>query len=324
MNDTRPPYPDSLGPRARPPTEWQWGEFTTTDGRRLRYGYVMPSGEVKGVVVGLHGLSEYTEKYFEVAHDMRDRQLGFFMMDWTAQGRSARLLANPQMRHSRGFGGDVDDLHVFIQQHVKKTAGAAPLVMLAHSMGGNIGLRYLAQNPGVFSCAAFSAPMTGIYALRKMPSWLRLLLTGFFNLTASRAYVFGGHDWTPDTRAGQAGTFLSSDPVRGRVHDDWYIYDPQLQVGSVTFGWLYQAVISCLALGKRDYLRNITIPCLFGLAGRDVLIDNAMTGKLASLLPAATILELPESQHEILMEQDDIRSRFLAAFDALLRSSSIS
>lgn len=316
--------PENLEARFLQPEGWRWHYFRNPQGRRIRFGTVAPQSRIPdAVVVCLQGLSEFSEKYYELAHDMLGRNLSFWIMDWQGQGYSDRHLKNPHKRHTNSFKEDVADLHYFINEYIKHSAvhpdvGRIPLVMLGHSMGGNIGLHYLSQYPDVFSCAAFSAPLVGIKALTNIPAWLRVGTTAAFNTTFGKFYVFGGSNWHPEIRDEKAKAMLSSDPARRSVQDQWCIHDSALQVGHVTFGWLHEANMSCARLFRPDVASKIKVPCLMALAGEDRLVDNEATRRLAQSMPQAEILELEGAMHEIFMERDDIRNRFLDAFDELL------
>jgi lysophospholipase len=189
--------------------------------------------------------------------------------------------------------------------------------MLAHSMGGNIGLRYLAAHPGIFACAALSSPMLGIQAASVLPEGLRHGVASILRGMMGSSYIFGGGDWQPEFRDKQAKNILSSDPVRSAVHNAWCLHDPGLQVGNITFGWLHEALVSCHALNAPGAAQKITTPCLIAVAEKDRLVDNRAILRFAHRLPDARIFELKGSNHEILMERDDIRDKFLGAFDKL-------
>jgi lysophospholipase len=51
-------------------------------------------------------------------------------------------------------------------------------------------------------------------------------------------------------------------------------------------------------------------------AGRDRIVDMAAEREFAARLPHGTFLEFADAEHEIMMENDSIRARFWAAFDA--------
>ena len=321
-------HPD-LEPRFLEPKGWRWHHFKNKAGAALRFGSVYPESRIpSAVVVILPGRTEFIEKYFELAAELASKNLAAWILDWQGQGKSPRPLKKyPARSHSPDFQVHVDDLHAFILGYVKHACvhpdvGRIPMVMLANSMGGNIGLRYLHKYPGMFECAAFSAPMLGLTATAAYPSFILRPLTLFMHLVASSSYAFGQKDWNPRERI-DAGAALCSDPVRGAVHDTWLKADPALQMGGVTFGWLYHALASCRILQDEKLLQSITTPCLLAAAGHDNLVDNAAILRAAKIMPAAKILEFPDSGHEILMECDSIRERFLEAFYQMIKETVI-
>lgn len=322
-------HPPKLEPRFHQPENWRWHSFKNPQGRTLRFGTVAPKDRPpEAIVIGLQGLSEFTEKYFETARTLLDHNLGFWMMDWQGQGKSDRPLKNPHKRHSNSFDDDVDDLHYFLMEYVKHAAvhtdvGRIPLVMLGHSMGANIGLRFLDRYPNIFTAAAFSAPLVNINALKNLPSWLRFGATRAMREFLNHTYVFGGGNWHPEIRGEHGRALLSSDPVRNRVQDEWCLHDPALQVGGVTFGWVAAAETSCARLQKSKTLRTLDIPFLFGLAENEHLVDNEATRRLAKTIKNARLLDLRESRHEILMERDGIRNAFFEALFRLLQENNI-
>lgn len=328
MTNPAPMLPD-IEPRFLPPEGWRWHTFTNPQGRKLRFGTVAPKDRIpEAVVIVAPGLSEFGEKYFELAHDLLDRNLSMWVLDWQGQGRSDRHLKNPHMRYSTGFEDDVSDLHYFVMEYVKHSAvhpdvGRIPLVLLAHSMGANIGLRYLYRHPDVFACAAFSAPMLGIRATRMIPRILRRMLTTALGECFDGSYVFGGKDWNKDMRKNPGQNEFSSDPVRDSVHNAWSAFDPALQVGSPTFRWLKEAERSCNFLAQPKILKGIQTPILLGIAEDDSIVDNRAIQRAGRMLPHAHIVELAGARHEILMESDLIRNHFLMAFEDLLTRAAV-
>ena len=330
MDESSASFPNDLEERFLPPEGWRWHEFKNAQGRKLRFGTVAPPSRVPdAVVVVLQGLSEFTEKYFELAHNLLDQNLSFWMMDWQGQGGSERPLKNPHKRHSSGFDNDIADLHFFINEYVKHSAvhpdvGRIPLVMLGHSMGANIGMRYLFR-PDTFACAAFSAPMVDIHALAPYPKFLATTATAVMNGIIGKGYVgFGNGDWKDGDRNVINGDIFSHDPVRKELHNLWMRHNEKLRLGHVTYGWVYQALHSCIEVQKKNVLRNIKTPSLIALAGQDKLVHNNAARKAAKLMEHVKILELEDSRHEILMETDAIRNRFLNAFFELLTVNKIS
>ncbi len=319
----------ALPPRFLQPEGWRWHVFTNTKGKKLRFGAVSPKGKIPdAVVVCLPGLSEFGEKYFELAHDMLDHNMAFWVLDWQGQGRSDRPESNPHKRYVASFDDDIDDLQFFLTEYVKHAAvhpdvGRLPMVMLGHSMGANIGLRYLAKYPDMFCCAAFSAPLLAIRATAFLPGPLALWLAEVLQLFMARSYVPGGGNWSPDAREKPTKNIFSSDPVRSTIHDAWCHADPRLQVGDVTYGWVHAALKSCAALKGNRTAETIEVPCFFALAGKDRLVDNGAAQKFAARVKNAKIITLPESLHEVLMEKDAVRSTFLQEFFTFMNDNHI-
>lgn len=327
---TKPDSLPAIESRFLPPEGWRWHSFTNPQGRRIRFGTVAPASRIPdAVIIVAPGLSEFGEKYFELAHDLLKRNLSMWVIDWQGQGKSDRHLNNhPHRRHATSFDDDVSDLHYFIMEYVKHSAvhpdvGRIPLVLLGHSMGSHVGLRYLYRHPDTFACAALSSPMIGIKDTRIVPRPLRLFLTAALNECAGNSYVFGGRDWTHESRARPGHNIFSSDPVRDQVHNQWCLHDPSLQVGSPTFRWLHEAEKSCVFLTNPKILQTIHTPLLLVMAEKDTLVDNKATRKAAKHLPNAHLLEIHGARHEILMEVDPLRNQFLNALEELLTRNAV-
>ncbi len=302
----------ALEERFTRPDNWRDGEFVNlSTGHKIHYAFGMPPAS-RGIVVLLPGLSEFSEKYYETARDLLARGFGVWIIDWAYQGRSSRLDTFPMRRTSDGFETDVQDLHKLISDHILPAANGAPLIMLGHSMGGHLGLRYLATHAGLFKSAILSAPMLGIRQISNIPHFLLSLLLFILRPFYGR-YVPGERDWHEAMRKSDGTDIFSSDPVRDRLHHHWSLHYPELRIGGVTFRWVYEAVRSCRWLMPR--LPKITIPVLLAAAQDDKIVDNAAIARAAALLPAGRMITLPGAHHEIMMERDDVRNRFFEGFD---------
>lgn len=304
------------------PPGWRWHSFEHK-GRRIRYGCVFPDGSIPdAVIVCLQGVREFSEKYFETARWALEHNMAFWVFDWVGQGLSTRYLKNPQKRHGEDFAHYVDDLHAFILGYVKHSSvhpdkGRIPLALLAHSMGANVGMRYLAQYPDMFECAAFSAPMIALKVFEHVPQKLALGCACVLNLLAGSCYVPFGGDWS-DTPP-PPGRLLSGDAQRSLVHSAWSAFNPDLRCGAVTLGWVYQAQRACLHVQHPDFARAIKTHCLFGIPGHDHLVDNTIGRRVISRFEHAKTLFFPDGHHEILMEVDNIRYQYLDHFYTLIK-----
>ncbi len=313
-------------PRFQEPPGWRWHRFATSRGYKLRYGSAYPSGSIAdAVVVILPGLRDFAEQYLELAHDLLARNLAVWVLDWHGQGDSDRYLPNRHKRHSSGFANDVRDLHELVDGYILPSAvhpdvGRLPLVMLGHSMGAHLGLRFLhdcnvsSKGKQAFTVGAFCAPMLGIAQLDDLLPGVSWTATRLMRLCPT-AYVPHGHDWTPDFRHEmfREGKY-SHDQLRGQLQEAWFTKNPNLQIGAPTTRWLYDAATSCQLLAKPAYLKAINVPTLVTTAGDDGIVSNRMIDRAVKHLPNCRHIVIDGAKHEILMETDQYRAPFLDQF----------
>lgn len=329
MNALPPRILPDLPAQFMPPDGWVDGSFVH-DNHTLAYGYVLPKGKPRACAVILMGRAEFREKYFEVMRGLLSRNLGVFIMDWHGQGSSGRMLSNTHKDHSRGFQYHVADLNAFLRDIVtplleQRKLHDTPLVMLSHSMGGHIGLRYLLSLQQVFSGAVLASPMMGIHGVTDKPEWLLGGLTAAmnpFHTTFSRAPFHG--EWRLAECKPPGEGELSSDPVRDAVLRAWYMANPHLQLGDPTWGWVHHALESLAHVNDTDKLNKINVPTLFVTAGKETVVENGETRKIAAKIPGATQVEIAGARHEIMMERDSMRNTFFDYFDNFLPHCKIS
>ncbi|MAE52457.1 MAG: alpha/beta hydrolase [Micavibrio sp.] len=318
--------PENLEERFHPPEGFRWHSFKR-EGRHIRFGSVFPKDSIPdAVIVVLPGLSEYGEKYYELARNLNDANLAFWVIDWMGQGGSGRYLDNREMRHSADFKEDIADLHYLILEYIKHSSvhpdkGRIPMAMLGHSMGAHIGLRYLHHHPEFFECAGFSSPMIGIRGLDALPGPLMVGLSKFLNLVAGKSYAFGQYNWDKSQRTSPGHDEFSGDAKRGALHDLWQNENPDLRVGGVTFRWVYEALKSCRALKKEA--KSISKDMIIRYAEKEDIVSNSSTKGLFQSQEHLDIQECQGAHHEILMETDDIRSGFLNEFYQLVQKTII-
>jgi lysophospholipase len=271
---------------------------------------------MRGVIVLLHGQTEFIEKYAEVIGELNARGFTVATFDWRGQGGSARGLANPLPAHVKDFAQYDDDLASFLDQVVRPLSNAPPLA-LAHSMGAHILLRTLHDRPGAFRAAAMSAPMIAV-STRGYPAWVARAMTAGQNLFGQG----GQFAWGMAARDPFLITFdtqlVTSDRERFARAQDFLKSHPDLRLAGPSWGWLEAAYRSMARLQERGYAEAITAPVLICGAGKDRICLTPATQAFAARLPKGTYLELAGSEHEILMENDSIRARFWAAFDAFM------
>jgi lysophospholipase len=132
-----------------------------------------------------------------------------------------------------------------------------------------------------------------------------------------RLFVPGGGPKTLAQRP-YAGNILTGDQRRyGRARQT-LDFAPSLAIGDPTVGWIHQAYELMERLNSDDFAPRIKIPALLVAAGDDRLVATGAIERFSRKLKVAECLVLPGARHEILMERDEIRAKFWAAFDAFL------
>jgi lysophospholipase len=298
------------------PSGFQWGHFTNAQGANIRYGSLQPEGAPKGTMVIVTGLREPIEKYFEVVREMVAKGFAVWVMDWRGQGGSDRYLKDsPQKMHSEGYGEHIETLHQFAGTIVKKSAG--PLILLAHSMGAHIGLRYLKEHEGVFDSAVLTAPMldvsTGVLAKPLARQLVRFAKAGGI----LEKYMPGGGDWK-EGRDPFQGNAKTTDPERYEVLHEIFKSKPELTMGDPTYGWVNHAFESIDILNDEAYLKAIKTPILMQVSGDEAIVDKTASERASKLIPNCTRVDMPTAKHEIWMERDELRNQWLAAATAFL------
>ena len=268
---------------------------------------------MRGTCVLLHGQTEFIEKYEEVIGELNARGFTVATFDWRGQGASARALNDPLKSYVKDFAQFDDDLQSFFDQIVKPLAGTPPIA-LAHSMGAHILLRTLHDRPSAFRAAVLTAPMLAV-STRGYPGWLARAVTALYaGLGGGGEFAWGMAERDPflitfDTQ------LVTSDRARFTHTQDFLKNHPDLRLAGPTWGWLEAAYRSMAQVGAPGFAEAIPMPVLICGAGKDRIVLTDAGKQFASRLPRGEYLEFPDSEHEILMENDSIRTRFWAAFD---------
>ena len=295
--------------RFLPPAQWEIGRisnFQSPGTYRVAALETHAHPDAK-IFIGV-GLSEYAEKYIELARDFNRQGCNVYVMTWRSQGGSDPLLRHaPMRRHSEGLGIDVNDLRTLVQRQSKIKA---PNFYVGHSVGALVGLLLARQDPNLFRGMILNSPPLAfmhrgarllgetVLARGPMPHWLL------------EQYIPGGRDWTQrtDPSKGMLPHDFSSDPMRMHLHDAWMIANPTLRVGSPTMGFVQATSKAILGLRAPDAAKGIKTPILLFSAGQDKIVRVRDIFDFASHFPASQMrhIHVPHGKHEIFMETDDI------------------
>jgi lysophospholipase len=291
------------------------GEWRANDGWPHRT-LAWISDADRGSILFLGGRGDIFEKYLEAFDHWHRAGWSVASFDWRGQGGSGRLSQNPSCGHASSFAPFIDDLAAYVEQWRK--ANPAPHVIVAHSMGGHLTLRALAEDRVAPDAAVLVAPMLG---LKSQPFGAKVAAK-----VAALMCRIGKPErlaWKVNERPGV--------PMKGRrallTHDEaryedelwWKAHNPEIAVGPPSWAWVAEAYRSTLALEEPCRLERMTTPVLLLAAENDRLVDSAAILRAAKRLPNAKLRTWgPESAHEILREADPVRDAALAEIDRFL------
>ncbi|MBW7922842.1 MAG: alpha/beta hydrolase [Rubellimicrobium sp.] len=273
------------------------------DGVRLRIALWQAGG--RGTVLLFPGRTEYVEKYADVAAALTGAGFAVASIDWRGQGLSDRLASPASMGHVRRFADYQRDVAALVA-----AAGALPRPwhLLAHSMGGAIGLRALHRGLPVAS-AAFSAPMWGIAipARKRAAAWV--LSTGARLVHMGARFAPGEGPACYAATAPFEGNTLTTDRDRYLATQAELQAHPELALGGPSLGWLGAALWETRALAR---LPAPDLPALALLGGDEAIVEPGPIRDRMAHWPRGRLAGFPGARHELLMERAPVREAALA------------
>jgi alpha-beta hydrolase superfamily lysophospholipase len=240
----------------------------------------------------LHGWADHAGRWRDVAERLRDKGYGIYVLDQRGHGRSGG-----RRGHLSRFSQLLGDLQTF-RRAVRHRLGDVPHVLLGHSFGGLVALRYLETQPSdAIAAAIVSGPWLATAA--PPPAWKRMV-----------AGVLADIWPTVPVPAGIDSAALSRDPAVNAAYEaDPLVHDTITPGAWHEIRWAQRAVP---ADGER-----IETPVLFLLAGEDRIVDaHGARAFAASLDSRAQVAWYPEMLHEVL--HDPQRERVVADMLAFL------
>ncbi len=284
------------------------------DGVRLRLGW-WPGGG-RGTVLLLPGRTEYIEKYGPAAGELAARGYATLVLDNRGQGLSDRLVADARIGHVDRFADYQRDLAAMLAA-LEPLGAPRPLFLLAHSMGGAIGLRALIEGLEV-RAAAFSAPMWGIVMAPRMVPVAR-------GVGLAARWLRQDNRFAPSTGPVPyplAVPFEGNTLTTDRAMWDWMKAQveehPELTLGGPSIRWLDTALAELRWLARQESPR---LPCLTVMGSEERIVVQAAIRKRMARWPGGVLTEVPGAQHEIMMEAPATRTAFYDAAASLFEAS---
>lgn len=282
------------------------GYFDSFDGKPLYYEYYLVQGSRASVVL-LHGLSEFTKKFYEITYYLLQRGYNVFMYDQRCHGKSCRLTEQAHLLHVDCFDHYVRDLEQFMQQVVHKVS-QLPLYLYAHSMGGAVAAMYLAKNRETVCKAVLSAPLIDPVVNTRNAATARFLVRMLRLKHGSKGRFLFSRDFDPQTpfrpeSDGSAVRFAHN--MRLRSEDERY------QTSPMSIGWVLSSLKVRSALLKKRVTKGIQTPVLLISAEKDRVVKTDAHYAFADRCDACTLVSIPQATHAMLAGTDEILQRHI-------------
>jgi alpha-beta hydrolase superfamily lysophospholipase len=232
----------------------------------------VPEGTPRAFVVLVHGIAEHCGRYERTGSLLAEAGLRVRSFDLIGFGATG------------GTRGDIDDwgrYHDQIQRHMEwARQQGGPVVLMGHSMGGNLALGYALTGRPAPDLLVLSAP-----ALAGGAAWQRAL--------AGVAARFAPSAAIPNSLKGEQ---LSRDPAVG----DAYFADPLVFAKSTT---RLGAALFMAMDELNESLSDLSVPTLVLHGGADTIVPPQSTAALGEL-PGVERRLYPGLRHEILNEPE--------------------
>ena len=246
------------------------------------------------------GRTEAAIKYKELIFDLYNNGYSIYIHDHRGQGLSGRMTDDPEMGYIDTFQFYVDDMKYFYDNLLKPNNNKKRY-LLAHSMGGAIGMTYLEEYPDDFDAAAFSSPMLGL----KPPTCTVVkVLTG-----KEPKYAMGESRYNDDKIAFK-DNHLTGSEVRYKRMVNAFDKVPEAKLGGATYQWVHKSCEQFKYLFNN--IEKINTPFILFSAQNEQIVDPHAHQKFVEEAQKsgkdckAYIVE--NAQHELLIEKDEQRT----------------
>ncbi len=254
--------------------------WTAADGARLALRRASAS-PARAALILLHGLGDHAGRHAEVAAWFSARGISVYALDQRGHGRS------PGRRgHVSRFAQYLSDVAAL--RRLVAAEAAVPQLLLGHSFGGAVVVRYLETRPEGLAGAILSSPFL---AMAKRPPGWKVALAHLVLPFRPSLPVSTGLDpahLSTDPAVGQAAR---SDPLYHRV------------ITPRAYREVLAAQRAALAEGDR-----IGVPLLVLLAGDDRIAERAVAERFARALRGDVTVRVYDGFfHELFNEPDRAR-----------------
>ena len=277
------------------------GFFNSFDGKKLYYEYFLKQNAKASVVI-VHGLSEFTKKFYEIIWYLLSCDYNVFVYDQRGHGRSFRMTKRSDMLHVGNFSHYARDLDLFINEVVLK-ASSLPIYIYSHSMGGGISALYLAEHNDKVKKAVMSAPLF-VPCVGKVSHRVAKMSALVCSIIFGRKAKFPtSREFNPEIphREGVDGAFS-----RWNYNMDLRRNNKEYQTTPMSNGWVYSSLCLYSQAVKGTKPDKIKTPILLISAKNDKVVEVSPQLEFADKCKACSLVSLESASHNMLSAEKQI------------------
>jgi acylglycerol lipase len=223
------------------------GTIKGLKGFNLYYAAWLPDGEIKAVIIAVHGLAEHIGRYKNVVNYLVPRGYAIYGIDQRGHGKS-----DGTKGYVDRFSDYITDQKTFFD-FVRKEQSDKKIFMLGHSLGGLIGVVYAIEHQAELSGLIASAPLLKI------------------GVSVSPAAVFMAKLISAIAPKMGITTLDASTISRDKAVVDAYVNDPLVYRGKTSAHWGTEFIKITKEIP--DKISSITLPLLVMYGTEDKLCD---------------------------------------------------
>ena len=286
--------------------------FMGVDSISIYYKSFSQKEDSRGAILISSGRTESAIKYKELIYDLYANGYTVYIHDHRGQGLSGRMTNEYELGYVKNFQDYITDMKTFYETIVKPN-NHKQVYLLAHSMGGAIGLTYLQQFPSDFTAAAFSSPMLGL---------------SFIQCSLGKVLDNNKYTYAPtqknylESKETFTENILTNSEIRYNLFTKAYMKEPMVRLGGISLRWLNE---SCNQFDVMfEGISKIkTSSILFSAEEEEIVAPKAHF----KFVEEAKLKNIPiegyyvkNAKHELFIEKDKVRikvlTKILSFFDS--------
>jgi lysophospholipase len=258
------------------------GWFDSADGTRLYWRRQHPHREPLATLLFVHGLAEHSGRYAHVLEYFANAGYDCWAFDYRCHGNSPGLRVHVDRFDE--FTADLAAAHRMVQT----ASGKSTLILVGHSQGGLLALRYALTRPDGVDGIIVSSPFLGIHPNSKPPAALQMVANIISTFSSKLMFSKVADPSCLSRTPGVAEAYVADPLVSSTVSARWFTEVMRAQ------------------LDTRERAGNLAVPALVMQSGDDRLADPSATREWAAKAPAELVeyVEWPGLYHEMFNEPE--------------------